>query len=154
MQQQVYWLLSSWSCLWPSRAVRGPKHQLTQLTPILPRFGQKRLLCQTTPFGARSALMGSSNQMQKPNTSWHEVQNWPRTPQPPYARCTKLVQKLHTALSWPLLWFWGIKDRDKGKRSGPGESPLPPLNPLARESLHGNELAPTWQCAHWGVQVE
>jgi hypothetical protein len=57
---------------------------------------------QSTPFGATSALMGSSRQMHKPNTSWNKVRN-PAKDHPPYAEGTKLVQELHTALSWPLL---------------------------------------------------
>jgi hypothetical protein len=56
------WL--SWSSF--GRALSNPKHQPNQLTPILPRLGQR--LRQSTPLGARS-------QTHKPNTSWHKVQN-------------------------------------------------------------------------------
>jgi hypothetical protein len=47
--------------------------------------------------------MGSLSQVYKQKTSWHKVQNWSRNPPPQNAGCTKLVQKVHTALSWHLL---------------------------------------------------
>jgi hypothetical protein len=92
----------SWLYLWLLRAFSGPRLQPTQLTPVLPRHGQK--LRQVSPLGARSALMGLSSQGNKQKHAGTKTKNWPRTtPSPSNAGRTKLVQKLHTVSYWPLM---------------------------------------------------
>jgi hypothetical protein len=128
-------LLAAWAgqCLWNARALSGPKHQPTQLTQILPRFGQK--LRQSPPFRAKNALMGSVSKTLKPSTSWHKAHNWRRPPTPsPQMQgapnlcksCTRLILASALAILACACVLRGQR-WGKGMRSDPGESPHTPL---------------------------
>jgi hypothetical protein len=81
------------------RALSGPKHQPSQLTPVLPRLGQK--LRQSTPFGAMSALWAQQVKCTRQTHPRTNSETRPRiTPLPlrVHQTCTKAVRSLIFAI--------------------------------------------------------